>query len=739
MGNRSTPAWQADCDLRTEAPLPGLYLRRNVITSFRQSNNVSVQYEIPSSAASIAAASRPALFSPGAFLAQPTMDSGLNRCYRWAVCKVDLIARFSRENLPMSAYVKSLLFFVILAFAMTPVATAQTATAEKKEEASAGKKEDAKKEEDKEADKKKSDDKKAEEKEEEEKKVEVRLITPSGNYVDLVAPMSIDPTTLLLGAPAKQKSFYRFCEYLEELEEEEELKQVVFDLSGSLSMNSAQLDELARRMKKLNDSGKETIAWLESASNTQIAFAAACDHVIMADFGGVDMPSVAMQSMFYKDAMDLVGVKASVVRAGDFKGAVEPYLNPRMSNHLREHYLNMLETMNAARVSRIAKGRGLTSSKVRELQKKAMLLPKDALAAGLVDQLAPFGTMKETIEEKIGEKIEWTTPKTKAKRQMSMFELMGRIMSGPTPTTSRVRDNTVAVLHLSGAIVDGKSSSGGSIVSGPTVKEINKLRNDDKVKAVVVRINSPGGSATASEAVRQGLVQLAKEKPTIVSMGDMAASGGYWISCIDVPIYAEEGTLTGSIGVFSLKLSFGSLMRRVGVHVESIALDDVANAFSIDRAWTEGDKELFQETIDHVYDRFLKLVAGARGKSIDDVRPLAGGRVWSGTQAKANGLVDEIGGLDDCLAVVAKKAKLNNEYNVIHRPLASGGLNLLDLIGESDNDEIEANRAFVKLVLTALRKNGFSLQTTSTLVRDALRNSGRPTVWLLNEAELRIR
>ena len=153
-------------------------------------------------------------------------------------------------------------------------------------------------------------------------------------------------------------------------------------------------------------------------------------------------------------------------------------------------------------------------------------------------------------------------------------------MSGPK-TATRTRGSVIAVLHLSGNIISGRNASGGSIVSGATVKTIQSLIDDDTIKAVVIRINSPGGSATASEVIRNALEKLVAAKPTVVSMGDTAASGGYWISCIGVPVYAESGTITGSIGVFSMKLSGGALLRRVGVHIESLTLDDSAGMLSL--------------------------------------------------------------------------------------------------------------------------------------------------------------
>ncbi len=566
----------------------------------------------------------------------------------------------------------------------------------------------------------------------------IRLLELSGQYVDLVQPLGLDPTSLLMGGESlKQKSFYKLCDYLHDLSKEEKVSHVVFDLSDAgLDMNPAQLDEVTRRIEKLKAAGKQTIVWLENPSNIQLALASACHQIVLGDFGGVDMPGMSMRSMFYRDAMDLVGVQASVVRAGDFKGAVEPYLNPQMSDHLRQHYLDMLTSINDAQVDRIAKGRGLTVATVREMQKKRLLLPEEALAKGLVDKLAPYGSMRPTIDEMIGKKLEWTKPKAAPRRDISFFELMGRVMAGDKKPTATVKEGTIAVLHLSGTIVDGKKESPGSIVAGPAVKSIEELTSNDKVKAVVVRINSPGGSATASEAIRRALASLADKKPTIISMGEMAASGGYWISCIGQPVYAEKGTITGSIGVFSLKLSMGSLFRRVGIHVESIALDDTAKSDSIDRAWSDQDVKLQQSFVDDVYKKFLQLVSKSRGLTVETLNDLAGGRVWSGTQAKSHKLVDEIGGLDDCLAAVAKKAKLE-KYEVIHRPVVKSGFDLLELLGEEESNDVEVRQILTSVAFQSLARHGFDLSATRMLIEQAFApQAGVPKVWALLPGEI---
>jgi protease-4 len=587
-------------------------------------------------------------------------------------------------------------------------------------------------------------------------KKQVRVIALSGSYEDLPSAGGFDPTDLLLGGGmGKPKSFYRLCDYLDELSHEELVTHVVFDLSAAgISMNSPQLDEFTRRLQHLKSHGKKCMAWLESASNVHLAIASGCDEVMLADLGEIDMPSSSMETMFYRDAMDLLGIQASVTRAGDFKGAVEPYLNAAMSKHLKEHYLAMLESINSAQVSRIAKGRGLSVGVVRDLQKKRMLLPAEALANRLVDRLVPYGAMKKTIMDGLGENYEWTTPKSKPKREVSIFELLGKAMA-PPKDPSKLKDTAIVVLHLTGAIEDGKTAKPGSIVSGPTVKLIEDLTADDKVKGVVVRINSPGGSATASEAIRQALDGLAKKKPLVYSMGEMAASGGYWITCIGQPIFAEHGTITGSIGVFSLKVSAGTLMRRIGVHVESVTLDSAAGMEAVNRAWTEEEIDKMQGFIDAIYDKFLAIASTSRSIPVETLKKLAGGRVWSGEQAKSNRLIDQLGGLDDALAMVAKGAKLD-KYKVVHRPEVSTGLDLGQLLGNQE-DEIDiaysgwsgmessglvGNRFFAMLetkLVAMLKEQGFRSDATRLIFRSIDWTGNQPPkAWALMGAELKI-
>jgi protease-4 len=566
------------------------------------------------------------------------------------------------------------------------------------------------------------------------RKPAVRIVVLNGTYVDYPSTSDVDPMSLLLGGLEKPASFFGLCEKLGELAADDEIQHVLFDLSSSsLRLNLAQLSELSRHIHKLRDAGKRTFAWLENAGTVHYSIASSCDTILMTDLGSLDLPSLSILTLHFRDAMELLGAKASIVRTGDFKGAVEPFTLSEMSEPLRAHYKEMLLTMNDALLEQIGAGRKLSREQLRKIQSDRLFTPLSAQAAKLVDAVVPLGTSRENVSKLIGQDVTWVEPQKTKPKQLSIFELMGKIMGGAQERG--VSKPAVAVLHLDGQIVDGDRDMPEMLVSGPTVKAIEELASDDNVRAVVARINSPGGSVTASEAVRAALDKLAKKKPLLISMGSMAASGGYWISCVGRPIYAEPETLTGSIGVFSLKLSFGQFLKKIGLKMESVILDESAGAMAMDRGWTATEQERMQGFVDDIYDRFLKLVAGSRKLKVEQVAPMAGGRVWSGAQALKLGLVDKLAGLDEALAVSASEAGLEPGYQVIHRPRKKNLFELFDLFGES-TDEIRSS-----LGPTArkwLREAGFDLSVPLYLARESL--AGQPAkIWLLAPTEMVVR
>lgn len=498
-------------------------------------------------------------------------------------------------------------------------------------------------------------------------KQRVPFLKPAGSYEDL-AEMGLDPMSMLLGGGgAGPKPFFVFLGHVEALAKAPETN-VVLDLTAPAGFNLPQLRELERAFARVRGAGKRITCYVENVSAGTYQLAVLCDEIVLADMGSIDLRSPAMSVMHMKDALDLLGVQVEVTRVGAFKGAVEPYTLSTMSDHLRDHYAAMLKSMNDDVVRRIAERRKLSPETVRALQAHRFFAAEEALAKGLVDRLVPFAGVERAVAIVRGDdkfELADAAPKKKAQSRDFMTILSNMFRQ---KKEEEIEDPMVVVMHLAGQIVDGEKAAPGSMVSGPAVKKLDELAANDHVKGVVVRINSPGGSATASETIRLALQRLAAKKPVVFSMGDLAASGGYWITTIGEPILAEVGTITGSIGVFGMRFQTGALMRRLGVHTEIVRLDDGPLMDAIDRPWSDAAKARMQSFVDDVYDRFLAHVAASRKKTKEQVDAIAGGRVWSGQQAVELGLVDAIGGLDAALTMVKQRAKLADDVEVTHVP-----------------------------------------------------------------------
>lgn len=499
-------------------------------------------------------------------------------------------------------------------------------------------------------------------------KAKIPFLRLAGAYEDL-PEMGFDPTSLLLGGGGGQpKAFFGLLEAIAGLAKAEG-EQVLLDLSQPFAFNLAQVREVERALAALRGKGKKVVAYLENGGPVAIQVSSLCDRVLMADMAVLDCKGPSLNVMHFKDLLDLVGVQAEMTRVGEFKGAVEPYVLPEMSAALRDHYQAMLASMNDDIVRRIAAGRGLTVAKVRELQGQRLLRASEAKAAGLVDALVPWEGAERALRQELGrDDIELVDALPKKKgRKGDLFAMLSEMFRARRDD-EEIEEPELVVLHLAGGISDGDKAAPGAMVSGPAVKAIDELAANEHVKGVVVRVNSPGGSATASEAIRRALQRLAAKKPVVFSMGELAASGGYWITCIGRPILAEAGTITGSIGVFSLRFQAQQLMQRLGVRGQLVGLDESVAMDAIDRPWSEAAKARVQAVVDDVYERFVTLAADSRKLSPDSVRANAGGRVWSGAQALERGLVDAIGGVDDALAMVRKAAGVGDDLEVRHVP-----------------------------------------------------------------------
>ena len=568
----------------------------------------------------------------------------------------------------------------------------------------------------------------------------VHHLTLSGAYSERPGT-SLDLTSLVMGGGLSSKSYFKLVDHVEALAKDDEVDCVLLDLSQPFMLGKVNTRDFATRLAKLNAAGKRTIAWVGSVDTANLGVASACSEIFMSSDGMVDIPSATMSHTFYKDLFNLLGVNVTAVRAGDFKGAVEPFTRAAMSAHLRRHYEAMLRSMNDAAVAQIAAGRKLPAARVRELQQQRLMRPVEAKAAKLIDRLVEPGHMREAVAAALRAKVEWREPKKKPPKSFGFTDLLKLLAGGGGAADKKNTKPTVVVYHLHGQIMDGHKPSAGSLIDGPTVKALDELRADPQVKGVVLRINSPGGSATASENIRVAIERLVVAKPVVFSMGEVAASGGYLVACAKAPIFADADTITGSIGVFGMSLSFDTLLRRVGVNLEAIAIDEAARQFEIGKPWADEELAKLQQHVDATYDLFLKRVSAARNLPVAKLKPLAGGRVWSGAQAKAHGLVDHLGGLGASLEHLRKEAKLANNDNVEikHLPKASAGLDLSSLLGD---DEDEIFQGELKRQLAKIRALGIDTIPLEFLLRHARQNPSEPKAmksWMLQPMNFKVR
>jgi protease IV len=554
----------------------------------------------------------------------------------------------------------------------------------------------------------------------------VHELVLSGVYQDLPS-FDMGITELIGGGVGKPKDFYQLIADLKALKKEAGA-EVLVDLSdAAFVVNDAQIAELERVFDALRAAKVQTTAYLENATSKHYLVACLADRIVLADAALIDLAAPAMSVMFFKDAFDLLGIQFQATRAGEFKGAVEPYLLSEMSTHLRKHYRDMIESMNARHVQLISSHRKIPAERVRDLQGRRLILAKAAKESGLVDEIVSWQGAQRAMGpapitfERVGKK----------KGKKSGFNFMSLLTGGSKDEEKKLAEDSIAVLHLSGVITDGNKDTGG-IVSGPTVALIRKLQANEKIKGLAVRVNSPGGSGTASEAILLALRDFAEKKPVVVSMGSVAASGGYYVAMVGGPVFAEHNTITGSIGVFGMRPNVGALARRVGIRNEVIALDESAVMTDVFRPLGEVQLGQLDGFVRDFYTRFRGRITEVRKNLTDEaLLAIAGGRVWSGQQALGLGLVDKLGGLDD--AVLWLTDKLDEEYPVVSYPEAEANpFKMLEALFDGASVE---NR----MKLDLLKNAGFDLTQAITMTVDALRNPGLPRAWMLLPAEIAIR
>lgn len=427
------------------------------------------------------------------------------------------------------------------------------------------------------------------------------------------------------------------------------------------STGYATLKEVRQALLKFREAGKTIIAYGTNWGEREYYLSSVANTVVLNPLGAMEINGLSVPTLFLAGALEKYGIGVQVIRVGKFKGAIEPFVRKNLSPENRQQTQKLLSDVWGEWRTTVSKGRKLNSQQLQAIaDNQGFLLADAAKQQGLVDRVAYFDQVLGQLKQLTGEDKE-----NKSFRQISLSNYAE--IPGKSLGVERNSQNKIAVVYAAGTIVDGQGGVGE--VGGDRFARIfRRLRQDKDVKAVVLRVNSPGGSATASEIIQREVRLTGESKPVIVSMGDVAASGGYWIVTDANRIFAEPNTITGSIGVFGLLLNVQKLANNNGITWDVVNTGKYADSQSVSRPKSPQELALLQRSVDQIYNLFLSKVAQGRKLPQQKVEEIAQGRVWSGLAAKQIGLVDEIGGLDAAIEYAAKQAKLENNWELQEYP-----------------------------------------------------------------------
>ena len=425
------------------------------------------------------------------------------------------------------------------------------------------------------------------------------------------------------------------------------------------------LKEVREALLACRAAGKPVVAYLNFAMTRDVYLASAASDVALDPYGVILLPGLASQPMFLTGAFEKFGIGVQVTRVGKYKSFVEPFTRKDMSPENRAQTQKLLDDIWGQLIGEIGASRGIMPEALQKAVDEHGLFTADqAKAAKLIDRIA--------YRDEIIAELKLKTGRTGPKEAFKQITLSAYAATQPENSpANKSKAGKIALVYAEGDIVDGEGQPG-QIAGDKFSRMLRRLRQDDSVKAIVLRVNSPGGSATASEEIQRELRLTRKVKPVIVSMGTVAASGGYWISAYGDKIYAEPTTITGSIGVFGLFFNVQKLAGDLGLTFDVAKTGKFADAVTISRPKTDEELAIFQHLVDWIYGQFIGKVSEGRHLDRAAVEEIAQGRVWSGVEAKKLGLVDEIGGLDAALKFAAQKAQLGDGYNVAEYPRKLG-------------------------------------------------------------------
>lgn len=488
-------------------------------------------------------------------------------------------------------------------------------------------------------------------------------LAPSGILVDQRS--YIPPLDRLLSAqnPLDAETVVGdIIEALHSARSDNRISHLVLDTSYLEGAGIAKLEEISGALMSFKQSGKPVIAVADDFNQSQYFLAAHADHILLNPLGSVLITGFGAYSNYYKDALEKLRINVHIFRAGIFKNAVEPVSRNNMSTAAREETQDMLDQLWHYYSSKIEQLRDLEKGSIDDLAnhlhtKVAEVKGDLALLAqreGLIDQIATRSEILDYLDQQI--------PGTEGEfNSVDLWTYLAHIER--EAITLEASQNKIAVVMATGTILDGEQPEG--TIGGDTLAEIlNSLDIENEVKAVVLRIDSPGGSAFAAEIIRDAIGKISQENiPIVVSMGSYAASGGYWIAAEADAILAMSTTITGSIGVYSMIPTVEDSLAALGIYSDGVSSTDLAGIMQLDRPMTEQAKIILQSNVENIYSRFIELVANGRETTPAAVDKIAQGRVWTGQQALELDLIDQLGGLDKAIQVAAEIAEIDN-YSV---------------------------------------------------------------------------
>jgi len=502
----------------------------------------------------------------------------------------------------------------------------------------------------------------------------------SGTIAEAPPQMSIFPT-------ASRQTLTQWLRRLAKIRTDKSIQAVALEVA-SPSLTWAQASELADAVRRLNEI-KPVYAHIVTGGLGSYLPASAGRELAMDPSGFLSIPGLGAELVYFSQTLKHLRIKAQMIQVGRFKGAAEPFSRTGPSEEIKQTYKSILDDLYAHLCRSIATRRGLKINAVKAAVDRGILSAEEARKVKLVDAVVEKLDWRQRVEQRVagkGRKTEWLADygreAGKSVDLSNPFALFGMLMGGGP--RQGIHEPTIAIIHADGMITAGKSGESlfgqGIVGARSLVGAFEQARKDDRIKAVVFRIDSPGGSAVASEMIYQAVRKCAKAKPVIVSVSSMAASGGYYIAAAGRTIVADPTAIVGSIGVLSGKLAVSGLMEWAGVTRHEITRGKMAG-LGMSRPWTKAEMDTIRRMAEKVYDTFVSRVAEGRGKRIDGIHKVIQGRLFTARQAVSNGLVDSLGGFNDAVKVAKKAARLDAcHYITLPRPRT-----LMDLLsGDAD-------------------------------------------------------